>query len=115
LDVFDAEHKLSHVCDGKSEVRFDLTGAKNPDRNATLEWLGIDKNEFEKTKRIPLMIENINPQQFTERAIKEILRFDNEKCIYLENPFWLMNWNNYKKNNLNEYSISFQRGQNIIK
>jgi len=115
LDVFDAEHKLSKFCDGTSEVRFDLTGFKNPVRNATLEWLGIEKNEFEKIKRIPLMIEDLHPEEFTKRTIKEMSRVDDDKCIYLENPFYLMNWNKYKTESISPYDLSMQRGKDIIK
>lgn len=115
LDVIDADHKLSNLCDGTSELRFDLTGFRNPVRNASLEWLGIEKNKFEKTESIRLTIEDMLPDQFTERVINETTTFVEHKCIYIENPFWLINWNRYKNNVTTEYSFQFQRGQTIIK
>ena len=115
LDVIDVNHKLSDICDGKSEVRIDFTGVRNPVRNATLEWFGIDKDKFEKTEKKEMLKVGLGLRGFTEYVKNEMSRSEN--CIYLENPFYLMHWNGYKsKTDINQQNfIPLKRGEIIIK
>ena len=83
-------------------------------RNKSLKWFGLGESQL-KPRRIPFMEKNKSLSDFS-LALKQAMTIsDNEKCILLENPFFLINWEKFadevKEHNSNVYEL----GKRIVR
>ena len=83
-------------------------------RNKSLEWLGIGTDQT-KARRIPFMEKNKSMSDFTLALEDAMTSSQDEKCILLENPFYLINWEKFADEVKEKNSNVYELGKRIVR
>lgn len=83
-------------------------------RNKSLKWFGLEDSRL-KARRIPFMDTNKSLSDFSLALKQSISNYDNEKCILLENPFFLINWEKFADDVKEKDSNVYELGKRIVR